>query len=296
MKILVTGSEGNVGSKLVPYLESKGHEVLCLDLAQKYRKDYALANILNLSDVENEILAFNPDVIYHLAGMVSRVTCEKAMSMAVCSNVFGTANIIQLCKRLDAKIINFSTSEVYGNQQCYLEEDIQVCPNNIYGVTKYMAEQLVEYESKSGLRYINVRPFMMYDEDELMGDNRSAMIRFAENIWRGIPFTVHKGAKRSWLHISDAVVLFEKLLHVDSNININIGNYDFTPIEDMAKFMCNYADKSDTLIRYEELPDKMTLCKVAKFELQKNLLNYSPKIHIYDGIKLVMDKMKKRLA
>lgn len=55
MKILVTGSEGNIGSELVPYLISKGHDVLCLDIVQKYRPNYILCDILNLTDAEKEI-------------------------------------------------------------------------------------------------------------------------------------------------------------------------------------------------------------------------------------------------
>lgn len=297
MKILITGSEGNVGSKLVPFLESKGHEVLCLDIVQKFRPNYILCDILNLTDAEKEIQDFKPTVVYHLAAMVSRITCEKSIAMAVNVNLTGTVNMVQLCKRIDAKLINFSTSEVYGNQDCLLEEDITPMPNNMYGMTKYMAEQLVEYESKSnGLRYINLRPFMMYSEDELMGENRSAMIRFAENITKGLPITVHLGAKRSWLHVSDAVVLLEKMLYVNENVTLNMGNAVFMDIEHMAKFMCEYAGKSLDLIQCQQLPDKMTLSKSASFKKQLDLLKYTPKMKQEDGIKLVMDTVKKRLT
>ncbi len=296
MKILVTGSEGNIGSELVPYLQLQGHDVLCLDIVQKYRKNYILCDILNLTDAERDIQIFNPDIIYHLAAMVSRITCEKSIAMAVNINITGTVNMIQLCKRINAKLINFSTSEVYGNQNCLLEEDIQPTPNNIYGITKYMAEQLVEYEhNHTGLKYINVRPFMMYSENELMGENRSAMIRFAENILKNNPITVHKGSKRSWLHVSDAVILFEKLLYVNEDITINIGDSNFVDIEYIAKFMCDYIGKSYDLIKYEELPDKMTLQKISRFDRQINLLKYTPKVILEEGMKKVIDNVKKRI-
>lgn len=296
MKILVTGSEGNIGSELVPYLKSKGHEVLCLDIVQKYRPYYILCDILNLTDAEKEIQDFKPDAVYHLAAMVSRVTCEKSIAMAVNVNLTGTVNMVQLCKRIGAILINFSTSEIYGNQNCMLEEDIVPKPNNIYGITKLMAEQLVEYESKSnGLRYINVRPFMMYSEHELMGENRSAMIRFAENILKENKIDVHIGAKRSWLHVSDAVVILEKLLYLKENTTINIGNPNFLSIEYMAEFMCAYANKSKELINYIQLPEKMTLCKVASFKKQTEFLQYSPLVKQEDGMKRVIDTVKRRL-
>jgi len=243
-RVLVTGSEGNVGSELVPYLESMGHEVLCLDNIQKYRSNYILCDIMNLADAETEISNFKPEIVFHLAAMVSRVTCEKSLSMAVSINMTGTANIIQLCKRYDAKLINFSTSEVYGNQNVLLEEDITPQPNNIYGITKLWAEELVAYEgTHSGLKYINVRPFMMYSEHENMGENRSAMIRFAEAIVSGTPFEVHRGAARSWLHMSDAVAMYERMMHLDGNHLINVGNSDFIEIEEMARFMCDYTGR-----------------------------------------------------
>lgn len=295
-RILVTGSEGNVGSELVPYLESLGHHVLCLDIVQKHRSNYILCDIMNLADAEIEISNFKPEIVFHLAAMVSRITCEKSLSMAISINMTGTANIIQLCKRHGAKLINFSTSEVYGNQNVLLEEDITPTPNNIYGITKLWAEQLVAYEGNhSGLKYINVRPFMMYSEHENMGENRSAMIRFAEAVVTNTPFDVHIGAQRSWLHMSDAVKMYERMLHVDGNHLINVGNSNFIDIEDMARFMCDYVGRDYSLIQLKELPDKMTLTKVASFDKLKQLTNYTPQVDQQIGMGLVIERVKQVL-
>ena len=295
-RVLVTGSEGNVGSELVPYLESLGHEVLCLDNVQKYRSNYILCDVMNLADAETEIAKFKPEIVFHLAAMVSRVTCEKSLAMAISINMTGTANIIQLCKRYGAKLINFSTSEVYGNQNVLLEEDITPQPNNIYGITKLWAEELVAYEGKhSGLKYINVRPFMMYSEHENMGENRSAMIRFAEAVVTGTPFEVHIGAQRSWLHMSDAVVMYERMMHLDGNHLINVGNSDFINIEDMATFMCDVVGQDHSLIQFKELPGKMTLTKVASFNKLKELTNYTPQVNQQDGMTRVINKVKEVL-
>jgi nucleoside-diphosphate-sugar epimerase len=295
-RILVTGSEGNVGSELVPYLESLGHDVLCLDVLQKYRPNYILCDILNLADAETEISAFKPDIVFHLAAMVSRITCEKSLSMAISTNMTGTSNIIQLCKRHNAKLINFSTSEVYGNQNILLEEDITPMPNNIYGITKLWAEELVAYEGKhSNLKYINVRPFMMYSEYENMGENRSAMIRFAESVVTGNTFEVHKNAQRSWLHMSDAVEMYERLMHINSNELVNVGNSTFIDIEEMARFMCDYVGQDHSLIQLSELPDKMTLTKIASFDKLKQLINYTPKVDQKHGMIRVIERVQRNL-
>jgi len=89
MRILVTGSKGNIGVELVKYLQNKGHDVLCIDILQKYRENYILCDILNLIDAEKDIQDFKPEVVYHLAAMVSRVTCEKSISMASSVNITG---------------------------------------------------------------------------------------------------------------------------------------------------------------------------------------------------------------
>jgi nucleoside-diphosphate-sugar epimerase len=296
-RILVTGSEGNVGSELVPYLESLGHSVLCIDIVQTYRPNYILCDILNLSDAEQQISEFRPEIVFHLAAMVSRITCEKSISMAVSTNVTGTSNIIQLCKRYRAKLINFSTSEIYGNHDVLLEEDIIPNPNNIYGITKLWAEELVVYEGlHSNLQYINVRPFMMYSEIENFGENRSAMIRFAESLILNKPIEVHRGAKRSWLHMYDAVRIYEQLMHVDGNHTVNVGNSDFINIEDMAKFMCDYLGRPYTLINVRDLPEKMTLVKMASFNKLKQLIDYSPSVKQFDGIKRVVARVIGRIS
>lgn len=294
--ILVTGSEGNVGKELVPYLQQLGYNVLCLDIVQTYRDNYILCNILNLSDADIEISKFNPDVVIHLAAMVSRITCEKSISTTIETNVTGTSNIIQLCKKYNSKLINFSTSEVYGNQNILLEEDIDLYPNNIYGLTKLMAENLVTYEGNNGLKYINVRPFMMYSELEELGENRSAMIRFAEAVVKNIPFTVHKNAKRSWLHMKDACIFYERLMHVESNCTVNVGNSNFIDIEQMASFMCEYLNRDKSLYTIKELPDKMTLTKIATFKKLTNLTNYTPSIDQYDGIARVIETVKSNIT
>ena len=126
MKVLVIGSEGNIGSVLVPYLKSCGHEVLRCDILQQWADDYIQTDIVSLNDLIEAAMNFRPDVVYHLAAMVSRVTCEQAPHMAIDTNLSGTNNVIQLCKMLNAKLINFSTSEIYGNigENCTKREKI----------------------------------------------------------------------------------------------------------------------------------------------------------------------------
>ena len=293
MKILLTGSEGNIGSKLVPYLKDCGHNVFRTDQIQSTGDDYSVVNILSAGDLYESFESFSPDVVFHLAAMVSRVTCEKSPHLTVDTNLMGLNNVIQACKAFNAKLIYFSTSEVYGNIGGYLSEDRHCKPNNLYGLTKYLGEKLVQYELINGLKAVIVRPFMFYDEDETRGEHRSAMIRFAENLTKRNKITVHKNSKRSWMHISDAVRVLEKTIYLDFNI-INIGSNDIILTDDLARKMCVILG-----LRYDDhvielpLPDKMTLEKYPDIRRQTELTGIIPEVTIEDGMRRVLDKFNK---
>ena len=135
MRILVTGSEGNIGTSLVPYLKESGHELYCVDIKQKFKEGYILSDITNPIELWGIFEEFRPDIVYHMAAMVSRITCEKSPALCVTTNITGTNNILQLCKKFGSKFIYFSTSEVYGNIQGKLSEDRKdLQPNNLYGL------------------------------------------------------------------------------------------------------------------------------------------------------------------
>src|SRR5207244_1378496 len=143
------------------------------------------------------------------------------------------------CKRVQAMTVFFSTSEVYGPSCPTMSEDEpRPQPNNRYGLSKLPGEQLVEYEVRTyGLRAMSLRPFMIYDENEDLGDHRSAMIRFASNLATGRPIDVHRGSARGWLHVSDAVRAIEAATRVPEYAVVNIGHPHIVPIADLAEMV-----------------------------------------------------------
>lgn len=299
MKILVIGSEGNIGVKLTQKLIKCGHEVLRADILQHFSPDYAQTDIVSMLDLYSAVDRFKPDVVYHLAAMVSRVTCEAAPHLTIDTNLSGTNNVAQLCKRIGAKMINFSTSEIYGNIGGILSEDrTDIEPNNRYGLTKYLGEKIVEYEVKyHNLKAVTARPFMYYDEDETLGDHRSAMIRFAEGLLNGDKIAVHKNSKRAWLHMDDAAVALEKLIYVDKYCAINIGYPKVVQTEYIAQYMCNKIGVDyRKMVDLVELPFQMTLEKIPDLTRQKKLLGFEPTISIEEGMDRVITKVKSRLT
>jgi nucleoside-diphosphate-sugar epimerase len=293
MRALVIGSAGNVGQPLTVYLRSLGYEILEVDIKPGSRAGYLMGDITQSIDL---LPAFDwrPNIIFMLASIVSRVTCEQAASLAVSTNLTGLQNIIELTKRADARLIYFSTSEVYGPNLDVMDETFATpAPNNRYGLTKLLGEKLVEYEVRHhGLRAVILRPFMIYDEHEDRGDHRSAMIRFSWNLSQGIPIDVHKGAARGWLHISDAVRVIEAAAMVEDYTIINIGHHDIRPIEDLAEMIRIELGADQSLIRVSELPERMTLQKRPTLERMRLLLKIEPTVSLEEGVRRVCARIR----
>ena len=296
-RALVIGSEGSIGTPLVKHLRGRGYHVIEVDIRPGHRDNYMVADINHPVDL---LPAFdlNPDVVFFLSAMVSRVTCEQAGSLAIATNVAGTNNVLQLCLRVDAMLVFFSTSEIYGPYCDVMEETISnPQPNNRYGLSKYIGERLVEYEVRnSGLRAVVIRPFMMYDEEEQFGDHRSAMIRFAGNLALGWPIVVHRGGVRGWLHASDAVRAIEGAAFVSDFRVINIGHPDLLGVDELAELIRGKLKAPRELITYTDLPSGMTLRKKPTLERQREILGMEPEVSLEEGVERVCRRIPERLA
>jgi nucleoside-diphosphate-sugar epimerase len=293
VRILITGSEGNIGVHLVRQLREEGHEVLRADLAPGWHDDYLQMNIVFPNDLLPAFKDFKPEVVYHLAAMVSRVTCEGSPHMAVDTNLSGTNNIAQMCKIFGAKMVYFSTSEIYGNLGGELSEDMPgINPNNRYGLTKYLGEKLLEYEHREyGMDIIILRPFMFYHEDETRGSHRSAMIRFAEGLSKRERITVHQGSRRGWLHMSDAVRAISAVAHLKGFHILNIGHPDVVETEWLARYMADLVGvKAEDYWDLIPLPERMTLHKYPNLDKQRTLLNFEPAVDIKAGVQRVLNQ------
>jgi len=287
-RALIVGSEGNIGAPLVAYLRSVGYEVLECDIRPGWREGYVMADITHPLDL---IPAFDwrPDVVFLLAATVGRMTCEQAGSLAVATNVAGVNNVLQLCKRSGARCVFFSSSEVYGPHCDPMDEARSIPqPNNRYALTKWLGEQLVEFEVReSGLRAVTVRPCMVYNEHETVGEHRSAMVRFVSNLALGRSIEVHRGSARSWLHVSDAVRAIEAAGRLEQYSVINLGHPELILMADLAEMIRIELNASPDLVVTTELPPRMTLIKRPTLERQRSLLQFEPAVGIAEGVRRI---------
>lgn len=296
-KALLIGSMGNMGVPLACHLRNHGWRVLECDHHPAWREDYLMADINQPLDL---LPAFDwrPDVVFLLAAMVSRVTCEQAGGLAIETNLKGLFNVLELCKRVEAKCVFFSTSEVYGPDCDPMDEAISdPKPNNRYGLSKLLGEKLVEYEARHhGLKAVILRPFMMYDENEDFGDHRSAMIRFTWRLAQGRPIEVHEGSARGWLHAEDAVRAITASADCDECAVINIGHPHIVPIAELAEMICARLAAPRELITVRALPERMTLVKRPTLVRQKEMLGLAPVISLSDGVDRVCRMARQRLG
>jgi nucleoside-diphosphate-sugar epimerase len=296
-KALVIGSEGNIGTPLVRHLRQRGFDVLESDIRAGWRDGYLMADINHPMDL---LPAFDwgPQVVFLLSAMVSRVTCEQASGLAIATNLGGINNVLQLCKRVGAHVVFFSTSEVYGPDCDPMDEAASMPrPNNRYGLSKLLGEQLVEYEVRTyGLRAVTLRPFMIYDENEDLGDHRSAMIRFTSELADGQPIEVHRGSARGWLHVSDAVRAIEAAASARDYAVINIGHPDVVSMESLAERIRSELGAPRELVTIKDLPARMTLVKRPVLTRQRDLLGITPAVSLDEGVRRVCDRVRERLA
>lgn len=287
MRALVIGSKGNIGGPLVSHLRSAGYAVLESDIRPDLHSDYIVADINHPLDL---LPAFDwgPDVVFLLAGVVGRTTAEQAGSLALATNLAGINNVLQLCKRAECMCVCISSSEIYGPRCEVMDETAFPQPANRYGLSKWLAEQVLEYEVRtSKLRGVTIRPCMVYDEMEDVGEHRSAMIRFAHNLACGSPIEVHRGSARSWLHVADAVRAIEAAAHLDRYAVINIGHPQVVPMSELAEMIRLELGADSRLIRSVPIPQQVTPVKSPSLERQRVLLGFEPRISLREGVKRV---------
>lgn len=296
MKILVIGSEGTIGTQLVKRLKQEPSlEVRRCDRVRTRANDYIMADVTHYETLD---AAFDPapDLVFHLAGEVSRETAEYWPNIAVENNVIGTLNVIKQCLKKDSKLLFAGTSEEYGG---LFQEGISVTEDmrprsqqGIYGLTKWLAEEMIEYyHRRYALNAVVVRIFMCYGPGELPSPYRSATTRFIEWARRGEPLHVHKGSMRSWCYIDDTV---EGLISASRYPNkegysiFNIGNEEEWAMEDVAREIIRLTD-SKSKISIEEAPAGITLVKRASFKKAEKMLGWKAKVSFKEGLRRTVE-------
>lgn len=308
-RILVTGGGGFIGSHLVEALLEQGHEVLCLDNFFTGCKD----NISHLlgrprfelirHDVVQPIL-LEVDQVYNLACPASPVHYQYNPVKTVKTNVLGTLNMLGLAKRVKARILQASTSEVYGDPQVHPQtEDYWGHVNPIglrscYDEGKRLAETLMfDYHRSNGVDIRVARIFNTYGPRMAVNDGR-VVSNFVVQALSGQPITVYGQGQqtRSFCYIDDMVAGLMALMEApDFTGPVNLGNPGEFTILELAEKVVEMTGSSSAIV-HAPLPPDDPVQRRPDISLARERLGWNPRVELAQGLVDTIADFRRRLA
>jgi UDP-glucuronate decarboxylase len=308
MRILVTGGAGFIGSHLIDRLMADGNEVVCLDNFYTGHKRNLLKWLGNpyfeliRHDITEEIL-LEVDQIYHLACPASPVHYQYNPVKTIKTNVMGTLNMLGLAKRVKARFLLASTSEVYGDPNVHPQtEDYwgNVNPIGIrscYDEGKRVAETLAfDYHRQNDVDIRVARIFNTYGPRMLENDGR-VVSNFVVQALRGTPLTIYGEGQqtRSFCYVSDLVDGLIRLMAGEHKGPVNLGNPDEYTILQLAQTVQAMVNP-DAALNFEPLPLDDPKRRKPDITRARTWLGWEPKVSLTEGLKLTIADFQERLG
>lgn len=285
MRVIVTGGAGFIGGYLVPELEAHGHRVLVVDRHHHPR--------LEAAGLAEYLRDWPADVVVHMAAKIGRLLCEAEPEEAVRANVELTATVARACAEHGARLVYFSTSEVYGDhgeEVCSEEGGPFSLPHNVYGLTKRQGEEVARLYAPEGL--LIVRPVMTYGPGLPTGYGRAAISNFLLWALRGEELPVHAGSERSWCWIGDIVAAVRTLLEQERSGAYNVGrDDDARRMVDIAYLACELAGASTKLVTEVEPHEPVSLVKRLSC-MKLRATGWAPRVALEDGMAALLESLR----
>lgn len=309
MRILVSGGAGFIGSHLCEKLIAQGHEVLCLDNFFTGRKKNIVHLIGNPNfelirhDVTEPIL-LEADQIYHLACPASPPHYQFNPVKTIKTNVMGTINMLGLAKRVKARILLASTSEVYGDplehpqKETYWGNVNPIGIRSCYDEGKRVAETLMmDYHRSNNVDVRIIRIFNTYGPRMLFDDGR-VVSNFIVQALKSEPLTVYGDGSqtRSFCYVDDLVNGIVKMMEQENTIGpVNLGNPTEITVKELASEVIRLTGSSSELVELPLPADDPTRRK-PDISLASKALNWEPAIKLEAGLKQTIEEFSSRLS
>ncbi|HKR01210.1 MAG TPA: UDP-glucuronic acid decarboxylase family protein [Pyrinomonadaceae bacterium] len=308
MRIVVTGGAGFIGSHLCERLLSEGHEIICLDNFYTGRRE----NVAHLLDNRRfellrhdviEPILLEVDQIYNLACPASPIHYQYNPVKTVKTSVMGTINMLGLAKRVRARILQASTSEVYGDPEIHPQPESywgHVNPIGIrscYDESKRVAETLMmDYHRQNKVDIRIARIFNTYGTRMLENDGR-VVSNFIVQALGGEPLTIYGTGEqtRSFCYVDDLVEGLIRLMNKDEVFDpVNLGNPGEFTIKELAeevKRICG----STVEIKYLPLPQDDPRQRKPDITRAQQLLGWNPTIPLREGLEKTVAYFAERM-
>ncbi len=309
MRILVTGGAGFIGSHLCASLLERGHEVMCVDnlFSGSRRNIYRFMINPRFEFIRHDVtipITIEADQIYNLACPASPVHYQVNPVKTVKTNVMGTINMLGIAKRVRARILQASTSEVYGDPTVHPQREDYwgnvnpIGPRSCYDEGKRLAETLMmDYHRQNGVDVRVARIFNTYGPCMWEKDGR-VVSNFIVQALTGKPLTIYGDGTqtRSFCYVSDLVRGLETLMETPGITGpINLGNpEEFTMIQlaDLVREMTGTRSE----IRFESLPKDDPVRRRPDITLAKQILGWEPTVPLREGLRLTIDYFERLLS
>jgi UDP-glucuronate decarboxylase len=309
MIILVTGGAGFLGSHLCERLLNQGHEVLCLDnFFTGRRKNVAhLADNPNFELIRHDVVdpfKFEVDRIYNLACPASPVHYQYNPIKTIKTSVMGAINCLGLAKRVGARILQASTSEVYGDPEVHPQPESyrgNVNPIGLracYDEGKRCAETLFfDYHRENKLDIRVVRIFNTYGPRMLPDDGR-VVSNFIVQALKGEDLTIYGDGSqtRSFCYMDDLLEAMIRTMEQDDIVGpINIGNPNEFTIRELAETVLEKVQSSSKLVE-SPLPSDDPTQRKPDISLAQKVLQWEPEIQLDQGLGKTIPYFKELLG
>ncbi len=297
MKILITGGSGFIGSHLCRKL-SENNEVICIDNLLTGKRENIKG--LDVEFVEKDITSpfdIKADLIFNMASPASPVFYQRYPLETLETNSIGMKNVLENAKRHRSRVVQASTSEVYGDPKIHPQtEDYwgnvnPVGPRSCYDEGKRFAESLcMNYKMKYGVDVVLARIFNTYGSNMLKDDGR-VVPNFICQALKNEKMTVYGNGEqtRSFCYVDDLVNGLMLLSEKGRGGEVyNLGNpeeYTILQLAEEVKRVCN----SDSEIIYHELPEDDPIKRKPDISKIKSGTGWEPKIGLNEGLKITVE-------
>ena len=308
-KILVTGGAGFIGSHLCKRLLDDGNDIICVDNYFTGSKE----NISPLFDspyfevIRHDIcfpLYVEVDQIFNLACPASPIHYQHDPVQTTKTSVHGAINMLGLAKRIDARILQASTSEVYGDPECHPQTESYwgnvnpIGPRSCYDEGKRCAETLFfDYHRQHNLDIKVVRIFNTYGPNMHPNDGR-VVSNFIMQALQNNDITVYGDGEqtRSFCYVDDLVDGMIKMMESSSEITgpINLGNPVEYKIIDLARLIISLTESKSKII-LRDLPVDDPMRRKPNIDLAEDKLKWKPNTELEKGLKQTIDYFKSKI-
>ena len=310
-RILITGSKGVVGSWLDKMLKDKGHDIFGVDLYHAVGEkgwehemsrgdwNYARCDIGDFRQLERIFKSAGPfDYVYNTAAEFGRWNGEDYYERVWQSNAIGTKNIIKLQEQLGFRLIHFSSSEVYGDYEDVMKEDVTdkivIRQMNDYALSKWVNEtQIRNSQIQHQTETVIVRLFNTYGPGEWYHPYRSVNCKFCYHALHNMPVVVYKGHYRTSTYLEDTCRTLSNIVDNFMPGEIyNIGGLEYHDIETLVDTIWKVTGADRNLIEYKD--SEILTTKSKKVDIQKAVdqLDHKLTVKLEDGVKASIDWMK----